>query len=42
MNALSRKLYYNAISAVTFHDWGGLEEEIQGDGKLRSIMQSLI
>ena len=38
VDALSRKLYYNAISGVTFHDWEGLEEEIQGDEKLRSIM----
>ena len=38
VDALSRKLYYNAISRVTFHDQEGLEEEIQGDEKLRSIM----
>ena len=41
-DALSRKLYYNAISAVTFLDWEGLEEEIQQDSKLKKILQALL
>ena len=41
-DALSRKAYYNAISAVTFQDWEGLEQEVQQDDKLRSLMQNLI
>ena len=41
-NALSRKLYYSAISAVSFQDWEGLEQEVQKDDKLRQILQELI
>ena len=41
-DALSRKLYYSAIFAVTFQEWEGLEEEIQADIKLKGILQALL
>ena len=41
-DALSRKIYYSAISTVTFQDWEGLEQEGQYDDKLKFIMQNLI
>ena len=41
-DALSRKHYFGAISSITFHDWEGLEEEVQQDCKLRDIMQALL
>jgi len=41
-DALSRRVYLEAISAVTFQDWTGLEDEIQRDNKLGGILQNLI
>ena len=41
-DALSRRHYFGAISSVTIQDWEGLEEEVQQDNKLRSIMQALL
>ena len=41
-DALSRRVYLEAISAVTFQDWTGLEDEIHRDNKLRGILQNLI
>ena len=41
-DALFRKMYYNAISSVTFQEWEGLQEKVQGDNKLKTIMQSLL
>jgi len=40
--ALSRRVYLEAISTVTFQDWTGLEDEIRRDNKLRGILQNLV
>ena len=39
INALSRRLQLAAISTIQFQDWGGLEEEIQANDKLKGIIQ---
>jgi len=41
-NALSRRVYLEAIPAVTFQYWTGLEDGIQRGHKLRGILQNLI
>ena len=41
-DALSRKLQYSAISAVTFTEWSDLEAEIQANASLWGIIQDLL
>jgi len=41
-DSLSRRFSLTAISAVTFHGWEGLEEEIQLNPKLKMILQDLL
>jgi len=37
-DALSRRMYLEAISTATFQDWTGLDDEIQRDHKLTRIL----
>lgn len=41
-DALSRQLQYSTISTVQCHEWEGLDDEVQNDGKLKVIVQDLL
>lgn len=41
-DALSRRLQFSALSSVQVQEWVGLEEEIQGNGKLKGIVEHIL
>ncbi|GAU29071.1 hypothetical protein TSUD_278270 [Trifolium subterraneum] len=42
VDALSRQMQYATISMIQCEAWEGLEEEIQGDEKLKNLIQDLV
>ena len=41
-DALSTRLHFAAIFTIQFSNWGGLEEEIQANDKLKGVIQDLL
>ena len=41
-DALSRKMYFAAISSVQFFDWEGIEDELLAYDKMKRLLQDLV
>ena len=41
-DALSKKMYFTAISSMQFFDWEGIEEELLADDKMKRVLQDLV
>lgn len=42
VDALSRRMYFVAISSVQFFDWDEIEDELLVDDKLKKVLQDLV